>query len=130
MKVFISSVRYLLKDERNNLPPFLDVMGHQGLRFEDFAAPDASSREACLAGVAAADVYVLLLGPKYGEPSPDTGLSPTHEEFAAARNRGIPILVLRRTRPSRTSQRRRSSRKKSATTPTADFGSRSTTRCR
>jgi hypothetical protein len=93
VKVFISSVRYLLKDERNNLPPFLDVMGHRGLRFEDFAAPDASSREACLAGVVAADVYVLLLGPKYGDPFPDTGLAPTHEEFAAARNRGIPILV-------------------------------------
>lgn len=93
MKVFISSVRYLLKEERNALPPFLEVMGHRGLRFEDFSASDMSSREACLAGVAAADVYALLLGPKYGDPYPDTGLSPTHEEFVAARNRGIPILV-------------------------------------
>lgn len=93
MKVFISSVRYLLKDERNALPPFLEVMGHQGLRFEDFNAPDASSREACLAGVAAADVYVLLLGPRYGDAHPDTGMSPTHEEFLAARNRAIPVLV-------------------------------------
>ena len=93
MKVFISSVRYLLKDERNALPPFLEVMGHQGLRFEDFAATDMSSREACLAGVAAADVYALLLGPKYGDRYPDTGRSPTHEEFLAARNRGVPIVV-------------------------------------
>jgi len=97
VKVFISSVRYLLKDERNGLPPFLEVMGHKGLRFEDFSAPDASSREACLAGVAAADVYALLLGPKYGDPFRDTGKSPTHEEFIAARNRGIPILVFAKT---------------------------------
>jgi hypothetical protein len=40
-----------------------------------------------------ADVYLLLLGPKYGDPLPDSGLAPTAEEFRRARNRGIPILV-------------------------------------
>lgn len=93
MKVFISSVTHLLKDERNALPPFLRLLDHQPLRFEDFVSRDCSSREACLAGVDAADVYVLLLGPKYGEPFADTGLAPTAEEFTLARNRGIPILV-------------------------------------
>jgi nucleoside 2-deoxyribosyltransferase len=93
VKVFISSVRYMLKDERDNLPPLLHVLDHEPLRFEDFTSQDASSRAACLAGVNAADVYVLLLGPKYGDPFPDTGLSPTAEEFVVARNRGIPILV-------------------------------------
>jgi hypothetical protein len=93
VRVFISSVRYVLKDERSALPPFLRILGHEGLRFEDFTAQDVSSREACLAGVDAADVYVLLLGPRYGDPFPDTGLSPTAEEFQAARNRQIPILV-------------------------------------
>ncbi len=93
MKVFISSVRYLLKDERDALPPLLRLLDHEPLRFEDFTSQDASSRAACLAGVDAADVYVLLLGPRYGDPFPDTGLSPTAEEFTAARNRGIPILV-------------------------------------
>jgi hypothetical protein len=93
MKVFISSVTYLLKDERNALPDFLDLLGHQGLRFEQFTAQDRSSRQACLAGVDEADVYVLLLGPRYGDPFPDSGLSPTAEEFTRARHRGIPILV-------------------------------------
>jgi hypothetical protein len=93
VRVFISSVRYLLKDERSALPPFLRVLGHEGLRFEYFTAQDVSSREACLAGVDAADVCVLLLGPRYGDPFPGTGLSPTAEEFQAARNRQIPILV-------------------------------------
>ncbi len=93
MKVFISSVTHLLKDERTALPPFLGLLGHEGLRFEDFRAQDRSGREACLAGVDAADVYALLLGPRYGDPSPDTGLAPTEEEFVRARARGIPVLV-------------------------------------
>jgi hypothetical protein len=97
VKVFISSVRYRLGDERDALPPFLSLFDHQGLRFEDFTSKNASSRAACLAGVAAADVYVLLLGPKYGDPYPDSGLSPTAEEFAAARNSGMPILVFNKT---------------------------------
>lgn len=37
-------------------------------------------------------MYVLLLGPKYGDPFPDSGLSPTAEEFRRARQGGIPIL--------------------------------------
>jgi len=93
VKVFISSVTHLLKDERNALPPFLRLLDHQPLRFEDFKSQDRSSREACLAGVEAADVYVLLLGPSYGTSWPDTGLAPTAEEFQIARSRGIPILV-------------------------------------
>lgn len=93
VKVFISSVTHLLKEERAALPPFLRLFDHEPLRFEDFEAQDRSSREACLAGVEAADVYVLLLGPRYGTMFPDTGLSPTAEEFRRARQRGIPILV-------------------------------------
>lgn len=93
MKVFISSVTYALKEERAALVPFLRLLDHHPLRFEDFTAQDRSSREACLAGVEVADVYVLLLGPRYGQPFPDTGLSPTAEEFKRARQRGIPILV-------------------------------------
>ncbi len=93
MKVFVSSVTYLLKDERENLPPLLRLLGHDPLRFEDFVAPDASSRVACLRGVDAADAYVLLLGPRYGDKFPDSGMAPTHEEFETARRRGIPILV-------------------------------------
>lgn len=50
-----------------------------------------------MAGVDAADVYVLLLGTRYGTPFPDTGLSPTAEEFRRARQRGIPILVFNKT---------------------------------
>jgi Domain of unknown function (DUF4062) len=69
------------------------ALGHEPRRFEDFTAQPVPSREACLQGVRDADAYLLLLGERYGEPLPDTGLAPTEEEFAAARASDIPILV-------------------------------------
>lgn len=94
MRVFISSVTYALKDERNSLARILSVVPpYEPLRFEDFVSQDRSSRDACLAGVDAADVYVLLLGPRYGEPLPDSGFAPTEEEFTAAIRQGKPVLV-------------------------------------
>lgn len=36
---------------------------------------------------------MLLVGPKHGDPFPDSGLSPTAEEFHRARHCGILILV-------------------------------------
>ncbi|MFD1722918.1 DUF4062 domain-containing protein [Amnibacterium endophyticum] len=94
MRVFISSVTAGLKDERSGLAALLSVSReYVPSRFEDFQAQDRSSRDACLAGVREADVYVLLLGPHYGTPFPDSGLAPTEEEFQLARQLDKPILV-------------------------------------
>lgn len=98
--VFISSVRRGLEEERDTLPGLLLALGHEPRRFEDYTAQPLPSREACLRGVEDADVYLLLLGPHYGEPVFDTGLSPTEEEFVVARRRGIPMLAFRKVRPS------------------------------
>ncbi len=95
-KVFISSVRQGLEDERDALPPLIRAIGHVPRRFEDFTAQPVASREACLQGVEEADIYLLLLGQQYGEPIFDSGLSPTEEEWVVARRRGIPILVFRK----------------------------------
>jgi hypothetical protein len=97
MKVFISSVRSGLEVERDSLPGLIMAVGHSPLRFEDFTSQPTPSREACLRGVQAADVYLLLLGPHYGDPLPETGLSPTHEEYNAALARGVPRLAFRKT---------------------------------
>ena len=96
MKVFISSVRRGLEEERDALPALIMALGFEALRFEDFSAQPWSSREACVGAVGKADVYVLLIGPTRGERMPDTGLSPTHEEYNAARAKGIPVLVFRK----------------------------------
>lgn len=96
MVVFISSVRRGLESERDALPGLISTLGHVPSRFEDFTALPMPPRQACLDGVDAADIYLLVLGPTYGEPMPDTGLSPTEEEYTAAVRKGIPIIVLRR----------------------------------
>lgn len=96
MKIFVSSVRRGLEEERDALPGLILALGHEPMRFEDFTAQPVPSREACLAGVEDSDAYLLLLGSSYGEPVFDTGLSPTEEEWNAARRRGIPVLVFRK----------------------------------
>lgn len=93
MRVFISSVRRGLEQERDALPGLLKAIGYEPLRFEDFTAQQVPSRQACLDGIDSADVYVLLLGPHYGHRFPETGQSATHDEYVRARTRGIPRLV-------------------------------------
>jgi hypothetical protein len=97
MRVFISSVRRGLERERDALPGLITAIGHEALRFEDFGARAEASREACLAGVASADVYLLILGPAYGHRFPETNQSPTHDEWVAATTKGMPRLVFRKT---------------------------------
>lgn len=96
MRVFISSVRKGLEQERDSLPGLLRALGHDPRRFEDFTAQSVPSREACLRGVDDSDAYLLLLGPHYGTPFPETGRSATHEEYIAAHKKGIPRLVFRK----------------------------------
>jgi Domain of unknown function (DUF4062) len=94
VRVFISSVTARLRDARDGLAAVLAVVDpFVPLRFEDFVAPDRAPRVACLEAVRQCDVYVLLLGPTYGEPWPDSGLAPTEEEFQLARRLGKPTLV-------------------------------------
>jgi hypothetical protein len=66
VKVFISSVRTGLEEERDALPGLIAALGHEATRFEDYTAMNLPSRQACLAGVEDADVYLLLLGEHYG----------------------------------------------------------------
>jgi len=96
MRVFISSVRQGLEEERDALPGIIAATGHQPVRFEDYTAQSIPSRQACLEGVQSADAYLLLLGPRYGHRFEDTGQSPTHEEWVTARTMGIPRLVFRK----------------------------------
>lgn len=95
-RVFISSVTAGLRQERIALPGLIRALGMDPVRFEDFTALPEPSRDVCLKAVGTSDVYLLLLGEHYGTPFPDTGLSPTHEEYRAAINKGIPRLAFRR----------------------------------
>lgn len=94
MLVFVSSVRRGLEEERDSLAGQIRALGHEPVFFEDFTAQSVPSREACLKAVESADVYILLLGPHYGTVFPETGTSPTHDEYTVAVRRGIPRVVM------------------------------------
>jgi hypothetical protein len=96
MVIFISSVRRGLEAERDAVPGLLMALGHTPSRFEDWTSLPVPPREACLRGVGGCDAYILLLGERYGEPMPDSQLAPTEEEFTVARQRGIPVLIFRK----------------------------------
>lgn len=96
MKVFISSVRKGLEEERDALPGLIKALGHTPVRFENLSAQPTPSREACLAALESADVCLFLLGPKYGHVFPETGQSATHDEWVHAQRLGKPRLVYRK----------------------------------
>ncbi|WP_323747251.1 DUF4062 domain-containing protein [Catenulispora pinisilvae] len=97
MKVFISSARKGLEEERDSLPGLIMALGHTPVRFEDFSAQPTPSRQACLQALDSADVCLLLLGPNYGHVFPETGQSATHDEWVHAQQKGMPRLVYRKT---------------------------------
>lgn len=93
MRIFISSVRRGLEEERDALPGLLKALGHEPVIFEQFTATGVPSREACLAAVDSSEAYVVLMGARYGDPLPETGQSPTHDEVVRAKHNGTPRLV-------------------------------------
>jgi hypothetical protein len=97
-KVYLSSTIADLKPERQAVLDWLRLARHQAI---DSYLPDSDTvRESCLDDVAACDLYVLILGHRYGFQPPDgnpSGLSITQLEFRRAGECGIPRIALLRT---------------------------------
>lgn len=93
MKVFVSSVIVGLEEFRDAAARAAKSLGHEVIRAEDFGSTFVSPQVACLQGVRDADVVVLLLGDRYGQPQA-TGYSATHEEYNEARGerRVLPFI--------------------------------------
>lgn len=95
-KVMVSSVRLGLAEARDAARPLLEVLGYQPIRFEDITPQPVPSRAVCVDAVNRFDIYLLLLGESYGEPTPDSGLAPTEEEWTVARANGKLIVVFKK----------------------------------
>jgi hypothetical protein len=91
--VFISSIQTGFEDVRGAAREGAESFGLRVLMAETAGAAPASSQRALLELVETADVFLLLIGPRYGEPG-QSGRSPTEEEFEHARALGKDILVL------------------------------------
>lgn len=91
-KVFVSSVMRDFGDEREAVRAAIESLGMQALMAEKAPASVDPSREALLPLVDEADVVVLILGARYGYIAASR-LSPTEEEFNAARASSTPVLA-------------------------------------
>ena len=97
-RVYVSSTVADLMEERRAVLDWLRLARHQGV---DSYLPDSETvRDSCLDDVGGCDLYVLVLGHRYGfqpaENNPE-GLSITHLEFRRAGECGIPRVALLRT---------------------------------
>jgi hypothetical protein len=92
--VFISSVIGGFEGVRQVAREAVESMGMRPVMAEMAGARPQSPQHALLGEVADADVYLLLLGARYGDPGA-SGVSPTEEEFEEAKRRNKPIVILR-----------------------------------
>ena len=94
-RVYVSSTIADLERERRVVMDWLVAAGHQPVHSY---LPDSDTvRDSCLADVDGCDLYVLILGHRYGfQPEQDNpeGLSITHLEFRRAGQSGIPRIAL------------------------------------
>ncbi len=90
--VFISSVMDELAAERRAVAAIAEELGMHAVLFEDLGGRDESAETAYLAGVAQAEIYIGLIGARYGTMQP-SGRSPTHEEYLQACGLGRRISV-------------------------------------
>lgn len=90
--VFISSVIGGFEEHRKAVKEAVELMEHKPVMSEYLAARPYSSNVACINEVEQSNIYVLILGSKYGFET-DEGISVTHAEFRAARSANRPILA-------------------------------------
>lgn len=107
-RVFVSSTYYDMKHIRASLDLFVESIGYDSVLSEkgDIAySHDRPLDESCYREAETADIFVLIVGGRYGSEAsgsskkPSTGFfdrydSITKKEFESASNRDIPIYVL------------------------------------
>ena len=96
--VFISSVIEGFAAERQAVRDAVYSLQSEGLDVrpvlaEELPAASEAPRASLLEEVDASDVYVGVLGRRYGYVNPSSGLSATEEEYRRAREHAIPILL-------------------------------------
>src|SRR6185437_3402619 len=107
-RVFVSSTYYDLRHIRSSLELFIESVGHEPVLSEkgDIAyMPDVALDESCYREAGACDIFVLVVGGRYGSgvsaSDPDAQReaserydSITRKEYDTAYNQNVPIFVL------------------------------------
>lgn len=96
LNIFVSSTCYDLNQIRKDLNEAIISLGHTPIMCEntDFSVnPHSTNTENCLKNVEEADVFVLVIGNRYGYQDANTGKSITNSEFLKAVEKSIPIYT-------------------------------------
>jgi Domain of unknown function (DUF4062) len=106
-RVFVSSTYYDLKHLRSSIENFIEQLGYEPVLSEkDSIAylPDAPLDESCYREAKSADIFVLIVGGRYGSRTSDSSSmtdgfydryqSITRQEFESAKERDIPTYIL------------------------------------
>lgn len=96
-RVFISSTCYDLKHIRENLKFFVETIGYQPVLSDDgdvFYSPYSHTHESCLKEVETCQLFILIIGGRYGGNFKDNDKSITNNEYKEAVKQNIPIFTL------------------------------------
>ena len=92
LQIFISSTYIDLKEERQAAVSAILSSGNIPAGMELFKAGNTSQLEVIKRWIDESDVYMLILGGRYGSIEPDSGKSYTHLEYEYALEKGIPVF--------------------------------------
>ncbi len=96
-RVFVSSTCYDLKYIRENLRFFIKTIGYDPILSEDgsvFFNPKMHTHQACLAEVPNCQIFILVIGGRYGSLIKKGSTSITNAEYMEAVKLKIPIFTL------------------------------------
>ncbi len=96
-RVFVSSTCYDMRYIRENLKFFIRNMGFDPVLSEEgnvFYDPQLHIQDACLAEVPTCQMFVLLIGGRFGSKYKKTPKSITNHEYLEAVKSGVPIFAL------------------------------------
>lgn len=101
LKIFISSTVEDLKPERQVIDEAIKELRFEPIRSETRPTQAASPREVVETMARECDIYIGILGARYGWIIPGEGISVTEFEFRTAREREKPILIYVKDVPER-----------------------------
>lgn len=96
-RVFISSTCYDLKYIRENLKYFISNMGYESILSEDgdvYYDPREHTHDACISEVGNCQLFVLIIGGRYGGKYLKSDKSITNREYEEAIKQKIPVFTL------------------------------------
>jgi Domain of unknown function (DUF4062) len=91
-RVFVSSVIEGYAEPRKAAVAAIEKTGATAVWFERFGGRDGDPNQAYLDEVRSSDIYVGVLGARYGRPLPSR-FSATHEEYREAEQQGLRLSV-------------------------------------